>query len=296
MDFMKKMDSWNNIINDELDRYVAEQTGPGANIHKAMKYSVMAGGKRLRPILALAVCEVLRGNIEDVIPYACAIEMIHTYSLIHDDLPAMDNDDLRRGIPTSHKVFGEALAILAGDALLNKAYEIMVDHTYSQDRMFSQGLAAIKIIADGAGANGMIRGQVIDIESEGQDISIETLETMHRCKTGALIKASVLAAAVLCGASHDEYERLLEYSENIGLAFQIKDDIMDVESSQAQLGKTIGKDALNKKATYVTLLGAKKAEDLLNKTVDDAIKSLECFEDRADFLKSLAVFVKERKN
>jgi len=296
MDFKQKMTAWSSRINEELDRYITEYEGPGADIQKAMKYSLMAGGKRLRPILAFAVCEVLGGNLEEVIPYACAIEMIHTYSLIHDDLPAMDNDDFRRGMPTSHKMFGEAMAILAGDALLNKAYEIMLEHTYSDERRFKPGLGAMKVIADTAGADGMIRGQVIDIQSEGRDISIDTLKTMHRCKTGALIKAPVLAAALVCGAAYSEYKSLEEYAENIGLAFQIKDDIMDVQSSSSQMGKTTGKDALNKKATYVTLLGVEKAQELLDKTIDDSLKSIESFGEKADFLKSLAVFIKERKN
>jgi len=296
MDFREKMTAWGIRINKELDRYVTEYTGPGSNIQKAMKYSLMAGGKRLRPILAFAVCETLGGDIEEIIPYACAIEMIHTYSLIHDDLPAMDNDDFRRGIPTNHKVFGEAMAILAGDALLNKAYEIMIEHTYSDKRRFKPGLSAMKVIAESAGACGMIRGQVIDIESEGRDISVETLETMHRCKTGAMIKAPVLAAALLCNASESEYEKLEEYAENIGLAFQIKDDIMDVLGSSSQLGKTTGKDALNKKATYATLLGIEKAQEFLDKAIDNAIKSLEEFGEEADFLRSLAVFIKERNN
>jgi geranylgeranyl diphosphate synthase type II len=296
MDFKQKMANWGNRINDELDKYITEHTGLGSNLQKAMKYSLMAGGKRLRPILAFAVCEVLDGSIEDVIPYACAIEMIHTYSLIHDDLPSMDNDDFRRGMPTSHKMFGEALAILAGDALLNKAYEIMLKHTYSDESRFKPGLGAMKIIADSAGADGMIRGQVIDIEAEGCDTSVEILETMHRCKTGALIKAPVLTSALICGATDSEYKKLEEYAENIGLAFQIKDDIMDVQSSSSQLGKTTGKDALNKKATYVTLLGVTKADELLNKTIADALKSLECFGEKADFLRSLAVFIKDRKS
>ena len=294
MDFTARLDKWNVIINNALDDYLAISDGPGSDIYKAMKYSLMAGGKRLRPVLALAVSEMLDGDKNDVLPYACAIEMIHTYSLIHDDLPAMDNDDYRRGIPTNHKVFGEATAILAGDGLLNKAFELMLNSTVSAPDKREEHLKAMQLIARCAGAEGMIRGQMIDLESENSVISGEVLEFMHKCKTGALIKAPVLAGALISGASKEEYDQLEKYAESIGLAFQIKDDIMDVSSSLDQMGKASGRDAAENKSTYVTLFGVEEAERMLDKVIYTAVESLNYFGDKAEFLKSLAVYIKDR--
>lgn len=294
MDFKSQFERYNVMVNRALDDQLVISDGPGSDIYKAMKYSLMAGGKRLRPVLALSVCDLLEGDKADVLPFACAIEMIHTYSLIHDDLPAMDNDDYRRGIPTNHKVFGEAMAILAGDALLNKAFELMLSHTLSRGDKFREKIDAMNIIAESAGAKGMVRGQVIDLESESSAITRETLEMMHRCKTGALIKAPVLASALICGASEKEYSQLREYSENIGLSFQIKDDIMDVEGNMEQMGKASGRDAVCNKSTYVTLFGVDESEKLLDKTIQKAVDALDCFGEKADFLKALATFIKER--
>lgn len=296
MDFKAQFDKWNLLVNNALDDYLVISDGPGSNIYKAMKYSLMAGGKRLRPVLSLAVYEMLGGDGNDVLPYACGIEMIHTYSLIHDDLPAMDNDDYRRGIPTNHKVFGDALAILAGDALLNKAFELMLSHTIASGDKLKVKLEAMHIIAGSAGAEGMIRGQAVDLESEGSIIPKETLEFMHRCKTGALIKAPVLASALISSASEGEYRQLMKYAENIGLAFQIKDDIMDVKGSLEQMGKAAGSDAASNKSTYVTLYGVDEAEVLLDKAVSTAVDALECFGEKAEFLKALAIFIKDRSN
>jgi geranylgeranyl diphosphate synthase type II len=296
MDFKSQMENWNQLVDDALDGYMKTNDGPGANINNAMKYSLMAGGKRLRPILSIAVYEMLGGDKNDVIPYACAIEMIHTYSLIHDDLPAMDNDDYRRGIPTSHKVFGEAMAILAGDGLLNAAFELMLSASGMAGDNLHTRIKAMGVIARSAGAEGMIRGQVVDIESEGAIISRETLEYMHRCKTGALIKAPVLASALLSGASDEEYKLLENYAENIGLAFQIKDDIMDVKGSLEQMGKSSGSDAAAGKSTYVTLFGIEEAEVLLESAIKSAVDALRSFGEKAWFLKELAEFIKNRSN
>lgn len=296
MDFKSQYDKWISLVNEWLDNELNISNEPGSDINRAMKYSLMAGGKRLRPVLALSTCEMLGGNIEEVLPFACAIEMIHTYSLIHDDLPAMDNDDYRRGRPTNHKVFGDAMAILAGDALLNKAYEVMLSHCIGNSSMLEKKLKAMQIIAESAGSKGMVRGQVLDIASEGVNISKESLEFMHKCKTGALIKAPVLSSAILCGAAEEEYSMLEVYAENIGLAFQIKDDIMDAKSSIEQMGKAVGKDAAGNKSTYVTLFGVDKAEILLEGTINAATAALEYFNDRAEFPKKLAVFIKERKS
>ncbi len=294
MEFNKHFDKLTQIVNNALDDYLSIDDGSGSNVYKAMKYSLMAGGKRLRPVLALAVCEMLGGDQNEVLPYACAVEMIHTYSLIHDDLPAMDNDDYRRGIPTNHKVFGEAMAILAGDALLNKAYELMLSYTQKNDLGQREKIEAMRVIAESSGADGMIRGQVVDLESEGVAVSRETLEFMHKCKTGALIKAPVLSSAILCGAAEDEFEQLRIYAESLGLAFQIKDDIMDVESSMELMGKATGGDAESGKSTYVTLLGVEQAGELLEKAVATAVNALGCFGDRASFLREMALFVKNR--
>lgn len=296
MEFNTQFEKWTQIVNNALDDYLGISDGPGSDIYKAMKYSLMAGGKRLRPVLALAVCELMDGNRNDVLPYACAIEMIHTYSLIHDDLPSMDNDDYRRGIPTNHKVFGEAIAILAGDALLTNAFELMLSSTLASDMILKERVEAIRIIARCAGAEGMIRGQVVDIESEGNEISKETLEYMHRCKTGELIKAPVLSSATLCGASEEELGWLQTYAENIGLAFQIKDDIMDVESSMDVMGKATGSDAASGKSTYVTMYGLKDASELLEAAVTTAVDAISHFGEKAQFLKEMALFIKDRKH
>ncbi len=294
IDFKSKYNEYANVINAALDGIIKTGSGPGSVIYDAMKYSVTAGGKRLRPVLSLAVCELLRGDVDDVLAFACAIELIHTYSLIHDDLPAMDNDDFRRGMPTNHKVYGEATAILAGDALLNKAYEIMISHMIKKGNDAADLLKAMEVIASSAGAEGMILGQMIDIESEGKKISGETLEHMHRCKTGAMIQASVLAAALICRAAPDEYESLSIYAQSIGLAFQIKDDIMDVIGRAEYIGKSLGKDAAAEKSTYVTLYGLDKAQKMLDETVFSASGSLERFGSRAAFLKELALFIRDR--
>lgn len=282
--------------NNALEGLIKAGEGPGSILYDAMKYSLAAGGKRLRPVLALAVCELLGGNKNDVLAFACAIELIHTYSLIHDDLPAMDNDDFRRGMPTNHKVFGDAAAILAGDALLNKAYELMISHIIQSGAYSKEYAKAMNVIAVSAGAEGMILGQMIDIESEGKSISKETLKYMHRCKTGALIKAPVLAAASICAAAPDQYECLGKYAESIGLAFQIKDDIMDVKGSLEQMGKPTGSDAAANKSTYVTIYGLERAVELLSEVVSQAADSLACFGNRADFLKELAFFIRDRDN
>jgi len=302
MNFESILNNWVGMVNKALDNYVVEKETPESNIYKAMRYSLMAGGKRLRPVLALAVCELLDGDIEEVMPYACAIEMIHTYSLIHDDLPAMDDDDYRRGRLTNHKVFGEAMAILAGDALLNFAFEIATEAAYlnAMDKKGSQAIInrikAINIISRASGASGMIGGQVVDLESEGREISSSLLEYMHRCKTGALIKAPVMVAAVLCNASEDDINCLERFADNIGLAFQIKDDILDVEGNIEDLGKATGGDAARKKSTFVTVYGLEESKRLLHVKTKNAIDSLGKFGSKASFLIELANYLVTRKN
>ena len=259
-----------------------------------MKYSVQAGGKRLRPILFLETIKLLNKNPFDFIEIACAIEMIHTYSLIHDDLPAMDNDSLRRGKPTNHVVFGEATAILAGDGLLNLAHEIMI--AFVSKKLTKNNINGINIISKAAGINGMIAGQAVDIESEGKSIDIDTMKFIHSNKTGALIEASIVAAAVMSDADDTRIAALKTYAKYIGLAFQITDDILDIEGNEAELGKKIGSDELNDKATYPKYFGLEKSKEYAKNTITNAIESLNVFEPREKaFFVDLADYIICRK-
>jgi geranylgeranyl diphosphate synthase, type II len=264
-------------------------------IYAAMRYSLLAGGKRLRPILCLASCELIGGNTDLAMPMACALEMIHTMSLIHDDLPAMDNDDYRRGKPTNHKVYGEDIAILAGDGLLAYAFEYIATQTQgvSADRV----LKAIANLAHAVGAGGLVGGQVVDLESEGKtDISVETLTYIHNHKTGALLKSCVVCGAILAGATEPEIEKLAKFAHNIGLAFQIIDDILDITATQAELGKTAGKDLAAQKATYPKLWGLEESKLQADRLVAEAKTILAEFGDRARPLQALADYITDRKN
>jgi geranylgeranyl diphosphate synthase, type II len=264
-------------------------------IYAAMRYSLLAGGKRLRPILCLASCESIGGDSDLVLPMACALEMIHTMSLIHDDLPAMDNDDYRRGKLTNHKVYGEDIAILAGDGLLAYAFEYIATHTHgvSADRV----LKSIAHLANAAGADGLVGGQVVDLESEGNpDITVETLTYIHNHKTGALFKSAVVCGAILGGATEPEIEKLTKFAHNIGLAFQIIDDILDITATQAELGKTAGKDVEAQKATYPKLWGLEESKRQADKLVAEAKTILAEFGDRARPLQALADYITDRKH
>lgn len=294
MDFKCRYDEYLEMTNRQLDTLVTEKDVPEKTLYKAMKYSLLAGGKRLRPVLALAVCDMLGENPGKVLPYACAIELIHTYSLIHDDLPAMDNDDYRRGRLTNHKVYGEAMAILAGDALLNLAFESMLAHTVQTGDRLMEKLHAMEYIARAAGASGMIGGQVVDLESEGKSIPTDLLDYMHRCKTGALIKAPVMAAAFLCGAGEKEKERLETFAAGLGLAFQIRDDLLDVEGSLETMGKRTGSDAANEKTTFITLYGVERSREMLEQITRQAVDSLAPFGEKAEFLVALARYLVTR--
>ncbi|AFY93689.1 geranylgeranyl diphosphate synthase CrtE [Chamaesiphon minutus] len=264
-------------------------------IYDAMRYSLLAGGKRLRPMLCLASCELIGGSLDSVMPMACALEMVHTMSLIHDDLPAMDDDDYRRGKLTNHKVYGEDIAILAGDGLLAYSFEYIATQTQgvSADRV----LKAIAHLAKAVGANGLVGGQVVDLESEGKpDISVETLTYIHNHKTGALLKACVVCGAILAGATEAQLEKLSKFAHNIGLAFQIIDDILDITATQAELGKTAGKDIQAQKATYPKLWGLEESKRQADKLVAEAKAILAEFGDRARPLQALADYITDRKN
>jgi geranylgeranyl diphosphate synthase, type II len=246
-----------------------------ATIHRAVRYSLFAGGKRIRPLLVLAAADAVGGLREDAMPLACAVEMIHTYSLIHDDLPAMDNDDLRRGKPTSHKVFGEAIAILAGDALLTRAFQVMAEVPASAGELqVRRRLLATRRLAEACGTTGLIGGQVVDLESEGRSISAADLERLHRAKTGALLGACVEGGAVLGGAGPGAVESLGRYARAVGLAFQIVDDVLDATEGAERLGKTAGKDEAAHKATYVSLHGLERARRMAKELLDEAIAAL----------------------
>ena len=266
------------------------------NLHKAMKYSLEAGGKRIRPVLAIAACEAVGGDVNKVIPAACALEFIHTYSLIHDDLPAMDDDDYRRGKPTCHRAFDEATAILAGDALLTAAFEVVSrkDLFEGSDPWIVMDVA--NDIARGAGAAGMVGGQQADMEAEGKDVDLPTLEFIHTHKTGALILASVKTGAKLGGGNESQINSLIRYGEFAGLAFQVADDILDVTGSTNALGKDAGSDEARGKATYPALMGVSEAKERAAELLDLALESLDDFDEKADPLRKIAKFIVERNS
>ncbi|WP_287127712.1 geranylgeranyl diphosphate synthase CrtE [Candidatus Cyanaurora vandensis] len=264
-------------------------------IYQAMRYSLLAGGKRLRPILCLASCELLGGRLAWAVPTACALEMIHTMSLIHDDLPAMDNDDLRRGQPTNHKVYGEAMAILAGDGLLAYAFEVMATQTPAQVQP-AQVLAVVARLGRAASASGLVGGQVMDLQSEGKPIPLTTLQTLHAKKTGALLEVAVVSGGILAGGGTEELGRLSRYAQKIGLAFQIVDDILDITGTPEKIGKTIGKDVAVQKATYPSLLGLECSQNLAQQLTTEAKTELIGFGERAVPLLALADFITQREH
>ena len=280
------------LINRELDGIYAENTALNTTLAKSMNYSLMAGGKRLRPILVMAAADAVGTDGEKFLHLATSIEMIHTYSLIHDDLPAMDNDDYRRGKLTNHKVFGDGIAVLAGDALLTLAFEVIAD---SPNVDTEKKLKVIKEMSHAAGAEGMVGGQVIDLESEGKKINMDTLRKMHSAKTGALFCAAIRSGAILGGATDKQLADLTQYARQFGLAFQITDDILDVTGDEASIGKPVGSDEKNHKSTYVTLGSLESARELAQTAVDEAKKALADFGKEADFLRELVDYLISRK-
>lgn len=284
------------VVEQALARYMLAEEGVLANHIKAMRYSLFAGGKRIRPILALAAAEALHATTEPLLPVACALECIHTYSLVHDDLPAMDDDDLRRGKPTCHVVFGEAEAILAGDGLLSFAFELL-SHPDAQRGMSPEAqLRMINIIAKAVGPVGMVGGQSLDLAAEGQTIPFEHLRLIHGYKTGALITASVQAGAIFGKGDETQFAALSRYGAQIGLAFQIIDDLLDVEGTTEDLGKTAGADAQRNKATYPAFFGVAKTKIMAKEAVDEAVTALEIFDAKAEPLRALARYIYERNN
>jgi len=296
LDLKKYLERRRRQIDNALERWVIGEDEFPPQVHKAIRYSLFAGGKRLRPILTLAAAEAAGGKAAEALPAACALELVHTYSLIHDDLPAMDDDDLRRGRPTSHKVFGEAVAILAGDALLTEAFRLLARLDLMKHVPFRRRLAAIQTVALSAGSQGMVGGQVMDMASEGEEISPDILQYIHAHKTGALIGAAAAVGGIISGGSRREVRALEEYGRKIGLAFQIVDDLLDVQGEEGQMGKTVGKDRAKGKATYPAFFGMaeslRKAEDL----VREAVACLDPFNRRANPLREIARYILQRKN
>lgn len=287
MDFQKQFNLYLDRVNSHLHNIFDKKEGA---IYEAIRYSLYAGGKRIRPILSLACCDALEGDGEAALCYGSAIEMIHTYSLIHDDLPCMDNDDLRRGKPTNHIVFGEDMAVLAGDALLNFACETIV---LSEPENPKMNLDALKVIFSAAGAEGMIGGQVLDMDAEKRQISKTELLNLHRKKTGALIRASAAVGAVSASMNSDLFDN---YADALGLAFQIRDDILDIEGDEITFGKPILSDEKNNKTTYVSLYGLDGAKQKLREETDKAVASIEFLGGKGEFLREFALYLLNRKN
>ncbi|TAN70011.1 polyprenyl synthetase family protein [Paraclostridium sordellii 8483] len=294
MNFNCELKNRVNKIEQILNEYMPKEEGYQKKIFESMNYSLKAGGKRLRPILTLEACKIVGGEEKDAIAFAVAIEMIHTYSLIHDDLPALDNDDLRRGRKTNHKVYGEAMAILAGDGLLNYAYEIMLKESIGKNDP-EKYLKAINEIAKAAGIYGMIGGQVVDIESEGKKIDMDKLDFIHMNKTAAIIVGCMRAGAIIGNATDKQLEDITKYAKNIGLSFQIVDDILDIVGDEAKLGKNVGSDIDNEKSTYPSLIGLERSKEVANQLIKEAKASINQISKDNAFLNGLAEYIVDRE-
>lgn len=284
-----------NIVEKALKDNFTKNDNKQKLIYDSMEYSLFAGGKRLRPVIMLGAYEMFTGNYKNVLPFACAMEMIHTYSLIHDDLPAMDNDDYRRGRLSNHKKFGEATAILAGDGLLNMAFEIMLRESLELDIDKKLLVKAMSIIADSSGTEGMIGGQVVDMFCEDSINNIDDLKYLQKHKTGAIIKSSAIVGGLLGGATDIELKEIEKFAENLGLAFQIQDDILDVEGNAEKLGKPIGSDKDNNKKTYVSMIGLEEAKKLQENLTKEAIEALSIFEEKSSMLVELSKYLLKRE-
>ena len=293
MDFKEELKKYQEIVNKHLEEYINKEKCPEELLNQSVEYSLMAGGKRLRPILVIATYELFKKDIETCMSYAIALEMIHNFSLIHDDLPGIDNDDFRHGKPTNHKQFNEATAILAGDRLLNNAYIVISEELKKSEK--EELPKKIKILEEFSEAvNQMIIGEFVDTEFEGKQISEKYLEYIHKNKTGALIILAVRMGAMLANASEEDLKRLTSYAEKIGLAFQIKDDILSEEGNQEILGKPVGNDKILGKCTYVSKYGLEKAKQILSEIIKQAIEELEVYGEKAQFLIELANYIENR--
>ena len=277
-----------------LREYIPPEHTYPTIIFQAVRYSLFAGGKRLRPILCMAATEALGGSADDVLPVACALEMIHTYSLIHDDLPTIDNDDYRRGILTNHKIFGESIAILAGDALLTEAFRLLANPDHLKNIDAAKRLDLIHDISEAAGFFGMVGGQVMDVQSEGKEVDLATLHYIHSRKTGAMIVTSIRSGAVLAGGKPSEMEALIRYATQIGLAFQIADDILNIEGEEKRIGKSTGTDRTRGKATYPALVGIEESRKKGRELLDEALSALVSFDEKAEPLRRIARHIVER--
>lgn len=294
LDLKKYLQERKEEVERGLVAYLPREDDYPPLLHRAMHYSIFAGGKRVRPILHLGTVEATGGDREACLPFACALEMIHTYSLIHDDLPAMDDDDLRRGKPTNHVVFGEAVAILAGDALLTEAFRLICNEQMRERLDKHSLLQAIHELAHAAGSQGMAGGQIMDIAMEGKDIEAKTLDYIHAHKTGALIRASVRTGAILSGASTELLARFSRFGEALGLAFQIRDDLLNVEGDRERLGKAVGTDASRGKATYPALHGVDKTRQRLSELVDESLDALSSLDGHSEPLRAIARYMATR--
>lgn len=296
MDIADYLKGKKRVIDEALKHVISKETDFPQSLHKAMRYALFPGGKRIRPILAIAAFEIIGGRGDGILPYACALELIHTYSLIHDDLPALDNDDYRRGKLTTHKVFGEAMAILAGDALLTEAFRLMSTQGLEGEVDPRVAIEAIGEISRASGSAGMIAGQVVDIESEGKTVELPVLEFIHTHKTGSLILVCVRVGGRLAGATDVEMDALTRYGEAIGLAFQITDDILDVEGSGASMGRPPGVDSARNKVTYPALLGLEESKGKFNELIGKAIEAMDLFGDRGEPLREIARYIGSRSS
>ena len=296
MDIKAYLTKKKEAVDRSLEKLMPPATAFPSVIHEAMRYSLFAGGERVRPVLAIAAAEALGAKATGVVPIAASLELIHTYSLIHDDLPAMDNDDFRRGRPTCHKVYGDAVAVLAGDGLLTMAFEVLSDPKLEKAISARTLLSVIKELSTASGVRGMVGGQVVDMQSEGKEIDFPTLEYIHMHKTGALIRASVRAGALYARATKQQYLALTRYAEMAGLAFQIADDILDITSTQEALGKDIGSDLKKGKKTFPSFYGLEESRRRAREVVDHALGALKGFDRKADALRELAKYIINRVN
>jgi len=295
MELKKYLEEKKRMVDSFFRFYFKEKTVPPV-LQEAMLYSLFAGGKRIRPILAIASFEACGGDASEVVPYASTLELIHTYSLIHDDLPCMDNDDLRRGKPTNHKVYGEAIAVLAGDALLTEAFDLLADPSFAKTIKEGDLLRALREVAHASGFKGMVAGQVQDMLSENAEADRDTLQFIHRHKTAALIRASVRMGAILSGCDDIKLDALTSYGNNIGHAFQVIDDILDVEGNTEELGKTVGSDERIHKMTYPGLYGIMESKEIAKQLIADAVESLAVFSSGAGVLREIAHYFLRRRN